>query len=452
LSEPPPRLEKRLIAAVLAALALRLVAAGRLGLAADEAYYWSWSTALDWGYYDHPPAVAGVIAAGCALFGKGELGVRAAGLALQAAAALALLPLGRDRWLLALLLLGSPLLLLGGMLATPDVPLLAAWGLGLAAAARRRWMLFGLVCGAALLSKLTGWLLWPCVLLGMGLEGARDWRLWAAGALAVGVAAPNLAWNATHGWIAYGFQLRHGLVAEAAIPGLAGLGTYLGAQLGLLNPLLAAALALRWLRGPKDLWFWASALPFAAFAAASAVGHSEPNWAAPAYLGAFVALSRSEGRARRLAWWGGWLGAGTSALVLLHALWPLAAVEGDPTHELRMGRPLGEAVAAAVARRPPEGQVVTSRYQEASWIRFYGGVDATTLPGEGRADQHDLWPRTLGSETYYVRRARRLGQTDADAQYEITGERTIVRAEVAGLEVQKWQIFPVRRRDTAEPR
>ena len=29
----------------------------------DEAYYWQWAQHLDWGYYDHPPLVAWLIAA-----------------------------------------------------------------------------------------------------------------------------------------------------------------------------------------------------------------------------------------------------------------------------------------------------------------------------------------------------------------------------------------------------
>jgi len=429
-------------AAVVAVLAIRLLAAGNLGLAADEAYYWRWGERLDWGYYDHPPGVAAVIALGCAVFGDTELGVRAAGLTLQAAATAALITAAeaKDRGLLALLLLGSPLLALGGMLATPDVPLLACWGLGLAAASRGRWLLMGAAFGLGMLSKLTGWAWWPCVFFAW--PDKRDWRVYAAGALSVLVCAPNLAWNAANGWVAYGFQLRHGLVAETEMPGVSGLLTYLGAQAGLLNPLVAVGVVACWLRGARDLWWWASLLPFLVFAGASIVGHSEPNWAAPAWLAAFFALSRAEGRVRRLAWWGGGLSAATSALVLVHGLRPLVFHKQDPTHELRMGAPLGAAVAAeAEAMGGVSGHVVTSRYQEASWIHFYAGLDATTLPGVGRVDQHELWGRALGGETLYVRGYRRSDQTDADALY-LLGEPSVVEADSDGLRIKRWQIFP----------
>lgn len=44
----------------------------------DEAYYWYFSKQLDWGYFDHPPMVAAMIALG-QLFFKGTLGVRIIG-------------------------------------------------------------------------------------------------------------------------------------------------------------------------------------------------------------------------------------------------------------------------------------------------------------------------------------------------------------------------------------
>ena len=41
----------------------------------DEAYYWMYSKALAWGYFDHPPAIATLIKLGYALI-PSELGVR----------------------------------------------------------------------------------------------------------------------------------------------------------------------------------------------------------------------------------------------------------------------------------------------------------------------------------------------------------------------------------------
>ena len=61
---------------VLTLVALRLVAAAVTPLTFDEAYYWTWSKHLAFGYYDHPPMVALVIRAGTMIAGDTELGVR----------------------------------------------------------------------------------------------------------------------------------------------------------------------------------------------------------------------------------------------------------------------------------------------------------------------------------------------------------------------------------------
>src|ERR1700730_16314224 len=47
-----------------------------IGLGPDEAQYWTWSQALDWGYYSKPPGVAWQIWLGTTLFGQTEWGVR----------------------------------------------------------------------------------------------------------------------------------------------------------------------------------------------------------------------------------------------------------------------------------------------------------------------------------------------------------------------------------------
>ena len=65
------------------AAALRLLWLGDIPLFHDEAYYWVWSEHivpfqnLELSFYDHPPAVAYILAISRFLFGDSELGVRA---------------------------------------------------------------------------------------------------------------------------------------------------------------------------------------------------------------------------------------------------------------------------------------------------------------------------------------------------------------------------------------
>src|SRR5690606_35091882 len=65
------------VALAVAALTFaKLGAAALSGLALDEGYYTLWSLHLSPGYFDHPPAVAFLIALGRALVGDSALGVR----------------------------------------------------------------------------------------------------------------------------------------------------------------------------------------------------------------------------------------------------------------------------------------------------------------------------------------------------------------------------------------
>ena len=424
-----------LLALLVAWTVARLWLGAELGLVADEAYYWCWSEALDWGYYDHPPAVAWMIRVGTLVLGDSELGVRAAGILLGACVLGLLLYTERgERDLLATLLLGAPLTALGGLLATPDVVLLAAWVLAPWAVERERWLLAGVACGAALLAKHTGWVLWPALLLA---TRARPPGIWIAGLVAGVVVLPNLQWNHAHDWVSYGFQLGHGFQGDRSA--LAGFGTFVGGQAALANPFVFLAV-LGWLfRGERDVWWWSAAVPLALFTVASVVGHSEPNWGAPTLVVACVGVARMRGRVRRLAWVGAVLGAALSTLVVVHvAVHPVLPWPKEPTQELAMGQVIGEA-AEAWGYEP----VLTSRYQEAAWVRFYGGVEATTVPGIGRTDQFDFWPRELADPTVFVRPARKSTQLGTDHLYLEHGAPNRVRAARDGTVIARWQVFEV---------
>src|SRR6476620_9104822 len=65
----------RAVAVIVAAAALRLVFAALIPAFPDETYYWEWSRHLATGYFDHPPAIAWLIAIG-ARVSKSPFGVR----------------------------------------------------------------------------------------------------------------------------------------------------------------------------------------------------------------------------------------------------------------------------------------------------------------------------------------------------------------------------------------
>ncbi len=108
--------------------ALMCVAAAHLPPAFDEAYYWTWSSAPAWSYFDHPPMIAWAIAASRAVFGDGLLALRALSLTCVAivacatvGAARALSPSREVTYLALLTLAGSMMFVIGYLPATPDV-------------------------------------------------------------------------------------------------------------------------------------------------------------------------------------------------------------------------------------------------------------------------------------------------------------------------------------------
>lgn len=426
-----------------AVLALALVAlhawyAGLLELSEDEAYYWVWSRHLAAGYFDHPPGVAWMIRAGTALLGDTERGVRLWAALLGGAAALLAAAPARDR-LLAVAALGTmPLMALGGLLATPDVPLVAAWAAGILAASRGRWGLVGLAAGVAMLSKYTGVLLLPLLVLG-ARPSLRSRGPWLAALVALLVYAPNAAWNLTHDLVSWRFQVDH--VAESSRRF-----EFLAAQVGLAGPLLVAALAAWWAvawRGDpvERLCWWASA-PLLVLAVG--VG-GEANWAAPAFVGAVIGLSRRGGRWNRVAWAGLGVNAVLCGVVLVHGVCPLVRLPDDPLDRLHGGRVLGESVAAWGT---PD--VLTSRYQEAALIEFYGGVPARAWPGLGRADQYDLWIAPLPARGLFVRPWRGDAPVAIDERGYDRGGPNVVTAYVDTTDpllpraVARWQVYEFR--------
>jgi 4-amino-4-deoxy-L-arabinose transferase-like glycosyltransferase len=245
-----------LFALVLAALtALRLVVASIAPVSPDEAYYWVWSRAPALGYLDHPFMVALWIRIGTALFGDGAFGIRVLAPLAAALGSVLILDaarrLGAGRGYAAALLLNATLLFgAGGILMTPDTPLLLFWIATLWAMARIVaggsgwwWIAAGVFAGLALDSKYTAVLL----LAGIGLWAVllptgrrwllRDARPWLGLAIAILLLLPVILWNADHHWASF---LKQGGRTADFHPARAAqfLGELVLGQLGLATPVV----------------------------------------------------------------------------------------------------------------------------------------------------------------------------------------------------------------------
>ena len=383
-------LQRTHYAALLAVIATvltvyRILVIGHLGidLYVDEAYYWGWSKALDWGYFSKPPLIAALIAASTALFGDGLLAIKLPSLLLYPATAAALFVLGerlhsvRAGFWAGLIFMTMPLVSALGLFVSTDAPLLLCWALALIALLKAvdaeqgwgAWLAWGAAVGVGLMAKYTMAAFLPSALLLMLLEPAgRRWlrrpQPWIALLLALAIFSPNLYWN----WIHHFPTFRH--TAEITEVGHRGwhpgeLGEFIGAQWLSLGPLMGILLAWALARsrrigqdraGRVLLIFILPLLTLVSLQALT--GRANGNWAAPIFVAACVLIPAYFLAERRR-----WLVAGV-ALNLVGSLfvyhWPDVArladipltAKTDPYKRARGWTRLADGVAPYLAAHP----------------------------------------------------------------------------------------------------
>jgi dolichol-phosphate mannosyltransferase len=251
------------IGVVALTMALRLAYAGYVELMPEEAYYWNYAQHLDIGYLDHPPMVGWLIAAGTAIFGGGEFGVRVAALCCGAVASFFCYRLTREMfdepsgWVAAVLAQTLPFFFSTGFLMTPDAPLTAAWSgtlyfiyRALIKGQARAWWGVGVCLGLGLLSKYTIVLLGLSALLFMVIDRrSRHWfrrvEPYAAVLLAAAIFSPVIAWNARNDFASFAFQTSRRLADRPQFA----LFKLIGSVFVLLTPTGAVAAAREFLRG-----------------------------------------------------------------------------------------------------------------------------------------------------------------------------------------------------------
>jgi 4-amino-4-deoxy-L-arabinose transferase-like glycosyltransferase len=390
---------------------LRFAMAPIVPLAFDEAYYWRWSTSIAVGYFDHPPLVAWMIAAGTSIAGETEFGIRLVPLILSVPASWAV-------WRSALILFDNRSLAMTAtvffnlvlivsvqtVLATPDASLLVAsafllYCLAKVSASGNRiwWIAAGLVTGIGCLAKFTAlfWLpsvfLWLLLVPGMRRWLATPWP-WLGAATALVVFFPNLAWNASHEWITFAKQF--GRVAgdnfapEHVVE-------HIGLQIGMATPIvfvfgwlgLAALLTRR--GGPAHsrvllgTLVWPTTLYFLYHGLHDRV---EGNWTGPIFpafvIAAAAAMHATDwhgGVARLVATLRPWAApVGLIAVLAIYAQtlfgWlPLGA--NDPTAS-RIGAGVEVIAEEIEAIRQAEGAevILTADYPTTGWLSYYSPV------------------------------------------------------------------------------
>lgn len=308
-----------LVACLAALLALRLAAiyAAKTDLVSDEAQYWTWSRELAFGYFSKPPMIAWLIRGATAICGDGEVCIRSASPVLYTLASVVMFLTGRalfgERvgfWS-AIVFATLPGVSYSSLLITTDVPLILFWIIALyfwVMLVKRQSMgfavLFGVAIGLGLLAKqamIYAVLCVAChaVVSREARQALRGGRGIVAALVALALFAPNVIWNAEHGFptvrhtganIGWQYPYVHPLQ----------LFEFLIVQFGVFGPILVLVLlrtAWREIKEPHDsrkTLLLGFSLPVLAILTVQAIlSRAHGNWSATAYPAATILVTAS---------------------------------------------------------------------------------------------------------------------------------------------------------------
>ncbi|MFC1438874.1 glycosyltransferase family 39 protein [Streptacidiphilus sp. N1-10] len=405
-----------LVAAAVAAV--HLAVATRYGWHRDEFYYVISGRHLAWGYADQPPLTPLLARLAAALPG-GVLPLRLLAVAMQVGCVL-LAPMlaaefgGRRRaQIIAAAAIGAcPVFVAASLLFGTTVVDQVAWVAVLVLVARAlrlrttwSWLAAGAVAGVGLENKDTLGVLLLGILVGLALlrrEALRTAGPWLAGTLAVALAAPNLVWDAAHGWP--NLRMARSLAAEQ--------GGQLGslAQLPLLVVLagppivMLAVLGVRRLAsaaGREHRWVLVAAV---VTVVVSTAGGGKVYYPAPALAALFAAGAvRVESTQRRQDPARGWgraarplVASAVIAVLIGLPVLPVGAADAiravNPTALETYGWPgFVDQVRQAAAALPPGTPIFTGNYGEAGALTILGPAQGLRQPVVSAQNGYALW-------------------------------------------------------------
>jgi 4-amino-4-deoxy-L-arabinose transferase-like glycosyltransferase len=390
----------------LAIIALILYAG--IGLGPDEAQYWTWSQALDWGYYSKPPGIAWQIWLGTQLFGQTEWGVRSFTVLLAFFQAVAVYQLALKAGLLrrtaywcGLLMALIPLGILGSFFAITDVGFLLCWTgacVTVVSALNKEQAPDPLRIG--------GWILagalfkWPIYLFWIFFFFCRRWyfpnlkttKILIGVLLSLVGLFPSIWWNWSHDWVTFrhvAATLQGGSGHQAATGNL---GAFLGSQALLLSPILFILFICgfwQWVRQRHDL---SPSLFFCGFVTLVSLGAGilascfqkiQGNWVTFAYPTGLIVLGwyAFQQNPRRVHWAKIGLGLSitlTSIIFLFPSFYTLPGLSSyTPPYRLNpfkhnQGWIMLQQALVRQGYRPDEDFLFSDKYQTTSVLSFYG--------------------------------------------------------------------------------
>ncbi|GIL17112.1 MAG: hypothetical protein BroJett040_08630 [Oligoflexia bacterium] len=390
-----------------AALFIKLALTAFIPLSFDEAYYWVWSHNLQLSYFDHPPMVAWLLWLGHFLepFGHavrwpiviiGHLAILTWTYALKP-----YLSTERLTWLFFLLLF-SPLIGYGSMIATPDVPVIFFWGLSCYFALRalkghrpHDYALLGASLGLGFCSKYHIVLFALALLIYLTVE--KKWsqvsRKGVGLVLLVGFifSLPVIIWNIQNDFVSFRFQMNHGFGREKWDP-LWTISYPLGQLICLFPTTVYIAFRAK-VQGELRLLLYLAWFPIAFFFISSFRGVVEINWPVVGHFGVYTlaALAAISWKNIHLSVWF-WVVAGLVALT--HVAVPWFPMASDKLNEPRYFQPIYQL-------EKKYSPLYASTYQMASALWYANKKPTYKLWGMSRHDFFDELQKTPPSESRF---------------------------------------------------
>lgn len=406
---------------------------GDIHLSPDEAQYWTWSQALDWGYYSKPPGIAWQIALGTSIFGSSEFGIRFLSIIISFAQAILVYYLAlasnlqpRVAFYCSLIMAFSPIGLIGSLLATTDGGFLLFWTLAcllvLSAFQENKepnplWIGLTLAFGA--LFKWPIYLFWIVYLaiIGKYFPKQNKIKIFSGIALSLLGLIPSLYWNSQHDWATF----KHVSTAiqggnSAVIQG--NFWEFLGAQVLLLSPILfgllifsIAKLVVRKMHESPQIVFCGliSVVFLVCSLSVSLFQKIQGNWIVFIYPTAIVLIGWYVSQNfKRIRWVN--FGLGLSMILSVYFfVTPTLTLQDNPLalsfklnpFKHNMGWNQLYAALNAVGYDPEKNFLISDKYQTTSLLSFYGPEKKRAYflnLQESRNNQFSYWSQSHESE------------------------------------------------------
>lgn len=403
-----------------------------IGLGPDESQYWTWSQALDWGYYSKPPGIAWQIWLGTKLFGSTELGVRFISIILSAGQAWAVFRLARAADLqertafwCGVIMAFCPIGMFGSFFAITDAGFLLFWTWAsvlmtdaLKQAKAPSSVGIGLCILGGALFKWPMYLFWVFYFLfrHFYFSSQKLTSILTGLLISMGGLLPSFWWNMTHNWATF----RH--VAATVQGGHGANGgnpfEFLGAQALLLSPVLFVLLLCAFRTGFKCFQHMTAPLIFCGGVSlisltvifcAAFFQKMQGNWVLFAYPTGIVLLGwYCCENVKSLKWMKAGIGL-SLCLVLMMFFWPVSFLFRISPFKHNLGWMQLKQALVDYGYKADKHFLVSDKYQTSSLLSFYssGQNRAYFLNLEGaRKNQFSYWPglqeEQQGQSGYFV--------------------------------------------------